>query len=809
MKKGFNEWLLAYLKEWLLAHWLLAFGVLVVLVLILLGYYVIGIILLLTSLILPHLRDYVLFKENITKIRKYGQEVINGLLSFGVPLEYCIERKTEKEIEGRIKKGDKGFCLIIGEAGNGKTTLLCKLAQIYLKDEKYCTFFYKAQDFEGGDFMSKIKKDMNVENIDLDTISKKGYKILLFLDTLDVIPYNNIGRLSTLITRFNTENGLIIATCRPLEAASMENKNTIPIEKFTLEELSEEEIQKLIEKYNEYYKKHGVETVIQRDKISDIFKNPLHIKMLFEIYDELQTIPNNINMLYKKYWKVKVEYTRTTILENSSFHEFVNKKKRLVKAIAEEMIKDKENKITINYRTIENYISQNKMLEVYEDIKSDNIIKYDGKKLGFFHQTFFEYAAAMCINEMIEDAQDRNKMHTLIQYTLNYFERSPYIEWLEDKNIQIIEKFIKSTSDKDLDKNTKMKFYKTYGNTLKSLGSDLGKAIEKYKDASNYADQEEDKINISWNLAETYRLLDQYSKAIDILRDVREKSERKKDPNNILKSSVEIAKCQYVIGHLGEALESCKSVDKYLSQVDNDKGVYFYYNLSKIYYLLGNYDEANRIYNLGIEIASSLDAQDKEKSYESNALLWLKGEILRMQEYYDDSKEKYKAAEQTFSRTKSRAKTWILDSEAEIERAKGNYEESIKNYERCREESELMGNKNRVAHSLLGIAENNRMKGIKNGDNSLLEEALNKYKEAEDIYNEIGSEWGKVHVKIGNAFVFLYQRKFKEAKKLLEDAKLIATQYKITSEIELIRKILENINNENNNLIELHPLSFP
>jgi DNA replication protein DnaC len=73
-------------------------------------------------------------------INSYTKNIIEGLIPKRiVPFDYYEGRNIDEEVKNWIERSDGGFAVIVGDAGFGKTSLLCNLANALLSGAKILT----------------------------------------------------------------------------------------------------------------------------------------------------------------------------------------------------------------------------------------------------------------------------------------------------------------------------------------------------------------------------------------------------------------------------------------------------------------------------------------------------------------------------------------------------------------------------------------------------------------------------------------------------------------------------------------------
>jgi HEAT repeat protein len=356
-------------------------------------------------------------------------------------------------------------------------------------------------------------------------IMDENEKIIFLLDTLDVIATDDgFTRLDDFLNKVKGEKRIIIGASRPLEFEKIEDLTT---KSFALKPFSDDEIRCLFEKYKAFYKMEGVKL---RPPVLEVCRNPLHMRMLFEVYQPNE-IPEDINTqkLYDRYWDKKVAEIRIGALS----HLDEGKKRRvkevkgdLTKNIALEMlaskqvtlrksniqkIKDKirgdyfkqhvevkdstdvtiRQKIKIEELTIA-YLFDSIIDDACHDLLDEGVFRMQEDSAEFFHQSFFEYAAARSVIE--EEGQSRQ---SLLEDLL--------LDITQLKNSAIIQQVILYAKRREKNE-TAYKFLKTLSETnlyTKILAIDLLKNIENIteKDAKIYQNLAKDEVDIRIDLA--------------------------------------------------------------------------------------------------------------------------------------------------------------------------------------------------------------------------------------------------------------------------------------------------------------------
>ena len=419
-------------------------------------------------------------------INRYTKNIIEGLIPKRiVPFDYYEARDVDEDVKNWIERSDGEFAVVIGEAGFGKTNLLCNLANELLNEEHYAVFFVKSENLRGKDFDKKILEDLEITETGLNAFLRKiideNEKVIFLLDTLDIIATDEgIARLDDFLTKIKGEKRVVIGASRPLEFKKIEH---LTMKTFALKPFSDAEIQHLFEKYKAFYSMEGVEL---RLPVLEVCRNPLHMRMLFEVYQPNE-IPEDINTqkLYDRYWDKKIAEIRIgalSHLDEGKKRKAEELKEELTKNIASEMlackqitlrksdIKDIKDEMREDYSKIQYAEVKNstdvKIIQIikkliieydsiiddaYHDLLDEGVLRAQDDSIEFFHQSFFEYAEARAL---IEDQSRRSLLKDLLS-NITSLDNSGIIQQLilyakRKKKDEIAYEFLKKLAKADL-----------------------------------------------------------------------------------------------------------------------------------------------------------------------------------------------------------------------------------------------------------------------------------------------------------------------------------------------------------------------
>lgn len=335
------------------------------------------------------------FKQYSKTFNKYTQIHIETLKDKVLkPQNFYIHREQiESGVRSLIEENKKGFAMIVGLAGSGKTNLLFNIASEY-STKNYSILFIES------DLLENFKRE-KLENKPFSEIltsinAEEGKKPLLLIDTLDLIAYNKgIRKLIEFISDIKEcDEAIIIGSIRPPEYENLKDKVVKVDKTFFLDRLSKDEVEALLKRYNK--------EVVLSEEILNLLTIPLFVHMFVEVYEgeEMPSVVNFIQ-LYEKYWEKKVKILRDGALSDypQRDRDMVRKSKvRLAYLLASKMLQNQ----TIRFNKTD-FLRNIKSLEAgelaYNDLVSEHILIEYCNYIEFFHQTFFEYTVVRYLLE--------------------------------------------------------------------------------------------------------------------------------------------------------------------------------------------------------------------------------------------------------------------------------------------------------------------------------------------------------------------------------------------------------------------------
>lgn len=335
-----------------------------------------------------------------------------------------VDREIEDKIIGSVS-GDtakNSIKCVQGLAGAGKTSLLWKLAKRLKSEQGAFALFLKSSQL----------KSLEIAKILTELKKEVASKVIFLIDTIDLLLYNEedrsfvVGCLKTL-TAFNCS---VIISSRPQELRVLSALGAeLPLEKFELSNYSASELHIAIDNYSDIYfenesqeirntkTKEVLNFAANNKSLHDLCQSPLTLRMIFSIYAP-DKIPPEINIfrLYKDFWTFRViSDTRLWIMSDNDSTKNIDLSET-ASGLALIMLSCSEPELRPeDYSTL--LSEKNIPLRNVDILINRGVIKRDSKGfISFFHQTFFDHAAAQALV-----LKGRSKGLEAIESRLNIF----------------------------------------------------------------------------------------------------------------------------------------------------------------------------------------------------------------------------------------------------------------------------------------------------------------------------------------------------------------------------------------------------
>lgn len=327
-----------------------------------------------------------------------------------IPDLYVKRVEIEREFKEFLEQRDKNACVVVGEAGIGKTNLLCHMSEelslnrpvlflnsLYVTEplEKHILSIFQDEKGAGSSFRELIDRINKV-------LSQKNLDLIIFLDAINESP--NPSKMKNDLAKFtqsNVESRVrLYISCRDIDWEFYLRNN----EKFLnclyskrgrvfrrndirFDEFSETEFKEAWKRYKGMYILKGT----PGKKLKKICKHPLMLRFLAEGF-EGRKIPKDVRRIeiFDRYWFRKLEHTGKQ--DRATEYMFVIaehlKKKRASDLLKTEIV----GLLDDTTETLQTVLSK---------ILSENLITYlnwhGDRVVGFAYEAFFEYVMARWI----------------------------------------------------------------------------------------------------------------------------------------------------------------------------------------------------------------------------------------------------------------------------------------------------------------------------------------------------------------------------------------------------------------------------
>ncbi len=304
-----------------------------------------------------------------------------------------VEKKLGEQFAKQVQSGVNVPRVIVGDPGTGKTSLLWRLVSNRGEEIFESAFFIKATWLIDGTVDHQKLIDLVQEQ------GVEGDEILVGIDTIDLLVHDD-SRKGTLIGCIEELVGAgahILATCRPREARLLDS---LEFRSLTIANYSEEELPEAVAMYmgSLFQDSDGVEERRQTTRITEsvskgrpvaeVCRNPLTLRILFMLYVPKE-VPEEINVfqLYCEYWNRRV--VADLRAEGSSSHDKLDLSET-AETVAIEMLRSGSLEIDPSRLDSPEVRSE----DIDRLMSRGVLVRSDQGMISFFHQTFFEHAAA-------------------------------------------------------------------------------------------------------------------------------------------------------------------------------------------------------------------------------------------------------------------------------------------------------------------------------------------------------------------------------------------------------------------------------
>jgi HEAT repeat protein/nucleoside phosphorylase len=327
-----------------------------------------------------------------------------------IPDLYVARTEIENEFEEFLKQQDKNACVVVGEAGIGKTNLLCHLSEKLVEDrpalflnsmyinkplEDYIMSFFQEISIPHGDFgelINELNAILNERDLDLvfflDAINESPDPSKIKSELANLVQKNIGNRVKFYIScrdmdwEFFLKNNDMFMDCLYSKKGRVFLKNDLRFDEFSKKEFNTA--------WKLYRRMYGLKGTLGRE-LGDICMHPLMLRFLAEGF-EGKNLPEDVRRIeiFDQYWLRKLEHTGREDRATEYMFKIVGELKKRQK---NELLKTEI--VTLLGDTTDD------LQTVLSKILSENLVTYLNwagvRVVGFAYEAFFEYVMARWI----------------------------------------------------------------------------------------------------------------------------------------------------------------------------------------------------------------------------------------------------------------------------------------------------------------------------------------------------------------------------------------------------------------------------
>jgi hypothetical protein len=319
--------------------------------------------------------------------------------------------KPVRVAAGPTGEADGAAYLISGEAGYGKTSLLWWLYRRFEGDRSFLTVFLRAS------WLIRTEGGTSVTREDLLAFcayaAELGRTPLILIDTVDLLLRSDSDAaivIHALLEAVCGAGARVVMTTRPQEAARLRPANCT-VTRSRLDGYSASERRDALAAYAaRFYPSAQIAGALPNFEnlqkeltyagpLAEVCSSPLAMRMLFEIYAP-ETIPLHIDMfqLYAQYWSDRVESDRRSLGGQSGGKDL----RAETQWIALLMLSEGQLELDTSFLK-EQFHANGLQSDAIGELAHRGILARTGNDAyAFFHQTFFEHAAARAMLDVYQ-----------------------------------------------------------------------------------------------------------------------------------------------------------------------------------------------------------------------------------------------------------------------------------------------------------------------------------------------------------------------------------------------------------------------
>ncbi|MBP2266395.1 hypothetical protein J3A64_001859 [Pseudarthrobacter sp. PvP004] len=347
-----------------------------------------------------------------------GVEMEDGGSAFAGGL--YVRRDLEVPLVTALRDPGMSPLLVTGKPGAGKTSLLWGLGSTLATEPGASVLFIRAPWMLRGPDQAPFSSDVVVETARV--LAAEGKKVSVLIDTADTLVADEQGHatLVFLVESLAYAGHSVVVTSRPEEAKLLPhgwNRRLLGGLSTDLGDYSQDvpsvggtsEFERAVASHAKMFRvNYGaridvlihqlVNTVARRQSMAMLCLRPLFLKMLFQLYAP-NSVPEDLSVtgLYQKYWLDRVQQDRRDQVSASSVKgSDLSETGRL---IGLEMLRQGSPEINLGSVALPSTTSSDQFVRDVEAMVARGVGEIRAGTFRFFHQTFFEFAAAQGLIE--------------------------------------------------------------------------------------------------------------------------------------------------------------------------------------------------------------------------------------------------------------------------------------------------------------------------------------------------------------------------------------------------------------------------
>lgn len=323
-----------------------------------------------------------------------------------------VKRNIEAELEKWVMAEEPALCVIEGDAGNGKTTLCQHLFRSLRKETGRTVWFIRSHVLTLGGREGVLSAEGLLKA--QSAVLARSQKLFILFDTVDLV----IHDMQMASDFHNLIQALRVRPCHLLMTTRVEEGRQLLIHRpwlLKLQTFDTAELAEAIEKYSaHYYREYNPDDILQYvedvksavtqgEPLLEICEKPLTLRMLFELYAP-NAIPSELRVLdlFRTYWDHRVCQDRRAGAILSEYRTrqpaAATNCETTAMSLALAMLANGEpnlGEVQVN-TVLKNFGGDRDQVEelIRRGVLERKKLSHPSE-LCFFHQTFFEHAAAM------------------------------------------------------------------------------------------------------------------------------------------------------------------------------------------------------------------------------------------------------------------------------------------------------------------------------------------------------------------------------------------------------------------------------